>query len=159
MNTVRTAKFLRIRANRRGFTLIETLVALVIAAIAAAVILSQVRTLMLRAEKEQSHQLAVLQLLNDSLRATHGGFAKLAVPRLEQDELQIEAQAVVNDEKALPLVKVRNFLPNGGKLPPISFAYTPFQLFITEQDRYAIHSVSAALPSPVVAYDDPPSGK
>jgi len=136
-------------ANRRGFTLIETLVALVIAAIAAAVILSQVRTLMLRAEKEQSHQLAVLQLLNDSLRVSHGGFANPPAPRLEQDALLIDARAA-NNEKT-PLIKVRNFLLNDEKLPPISFAYTPFQLYIAEQDRYALHFVSAALPSPTVA--------
>lgn len=135
-------------AKQRGFTLIETLVALVIAAIAAAVILSQVRALMLRAEKEQSHQLAVLQLLNDSLRISHGRIPSQPLPRLEHDTLLIDAQTT--DGQQTPLVKVRNFLLNDEKLPPISFAYTPFQLYSTEQDRYAIHIVSGALPSPDV---------
>ena len=129
----------------RGFTLIETLVALVIAATAAAVILSQVRTLMLRAEKEQSHQLAVLQLLNDSLRVSYGDRTPSIPPRIERDVLVLDAQ------DPMPTVKVQNFSVRGEQLPPVSFAYTPFQLFVTERDRYAIHAASAALASPVAA--------
>ncbi len=136
-------------SRQRGFTLIETLVALVIAAAAAAVILSHVRTLMLRAEKEQSHQLAVLQLLNDSLRVSYGSFANAPAPRLDGDTLLLDAGST--PDGAMPPVRVRNFSPQGEKLPPISFAYTPFQLFATERDRYAINAVSAALPSPVAA--------
>ena len=136
-------------SRQRGFTLIETLVALVIAAAAAAVILSQVRTLMLRAEKEQAHQLAVLQLLNDSLRVSHGGFTNAAAPRIEEDALLLDTGNT--PDRAMPPVRVRNFSLRGEKLPPISFAYTQFQLFTTERDRYAIHTIRAALPSPVAA--------
>lgn len=137
---------LRLRASRqRGFTLLETLVALVIAAAAAAVILSFIRTLMLRAEREQAHQLAVMQLLNDSVRAEHFRSAKVQT-RLDGDTLLLEGQ---QDEGGLPQIRVRNFSVRGEKLPPISFAYTSFQLFIAERDRYAIHAASAALPSPV----------
>lgn len=136
-------------SRQRGFTLIETLVALVIAAAAAAVILSHVRTLMLRAEKEQSHQLAVLQLLNDSLRVSYGSFTNAPAPRLDGDTLLLDAGSA--PDGAMPPVRVRNFSPRGEKLPPISFAYTPLQLFTTERDRYAINAISAALPSPVAA--------
>ena len=136
-------------SRQRGFTLIETLVALVIAAAAAAVILSHVRTLMLRAEKEQSHQLAVLQLLNDSLRVSHGGFVYAAAPRIEEDALLLDVGSTPYG--AIPPVRVRNFSLRDEKLPPVSFAYTPFQLFATERDRYVIHTIRAALPSPVVA--------
>lgn len=103
---------------------------------------------MLRAEKEQSHQLAVLQLLNDSLRVSYGSFANAATPRLEEDTLLLDT---VSPDGAMPPVRVRNFSLNNEKLPPISFAYTPFQLFAMERDRYAINAVSAALPSPVAA--------
>ena len=133
----------------KGFTLVETLVALVIAATAAAVILSHVRTLMLRAEKEQSHQLAVLQLLNDSLRVSYGNPATSLPPRIEQDALVLDAGRT--SDGTIPPIRVRNFSVQGEQLPPISFAYTPLQLFITERDRYAIHAVSAALASPVAA--------
>lgn len=133
-------------ARQRGFTLLETLVALVIAAAAAAVILSFIRTLMLRAEKEQAHQLAAMQLLNDSVRAEHFR-ATAAQPRLDGDTLLLDGQP---DEGGWPQIRVRNFSVRGEKLPPISFAYTSFQLFITERDRYAIHAASAALPSPVL---------
>lgn len=136
-------------SRQRGFTLIETLVALVIAATAAAVILSHVRTLMLRSEKEHSHQLAVLQLLNDSLRASRSNPAASLPPRIERDALVLDAGGT--HEPVMSPVKVRNFSMNGEKLPPVSFAYTPFQLFAVERDRYAIHAVSAALASPVAA--------
>ena len=137
----------RLAASRqRGFTLLETLVALVIAAAAAAVILSFLRTLMLRAEREQAHQLAVLQLLNDSVRSTYFRPVAAMSPFLDGDTLLLEGQS---SEGGLPQIRVQNFSVRDEKLPPISFAYTPFQLFITERDRYAIHAVSAALPSPV----------
>ena len=136
-------------SRQHGFTLIETLVALVIAAAAAAVILSHVRTLMLRAEKEQAHQLAVLQLLNDSLRVSYGRFANAGTPRLEDNALLLDVAATRG--AAMAPVRVSNFSPTGEKLPPISFAYTTFQLFSIGRDRYAINAVSAALPSPVAA--------
>lgn len=56
----------------RGFTLIETLIALVVAATAAAVILAQLRVLVARAEQERAHEMAVLRLLNESVRLSLG---------------------------------------------------------------------------------------
>lgn len=139
----------RPRQTRRaaeGFTLIETLVALAIAAIAAAVILGHVRTLMLRAEREQAHQLAVLRLLNDSLRLVHGGAQDAEEPRLEGDRLVIHPRAAARD--ALPPVEVRNFSPLGEPLPAVGLAYTPFQLFAVARDRYALHRIGPAIAPP-----------
>jgi len=129
-----------------GFTLIETLVALVIATIAATVVLKHVHTLMQRAEKEQSHQLAALQLLNDSLRLSHGGLANARPPKLENDRLLIEA----DDQSlfGLPLVEVHNFSVRNEALPPIVFAYTPFQSFSVKRDRYAIVALAPAVKTP-----------
>ena len=129
-----------------GFTLIETLVALVIATIAATVVLNHVHTLLQRAEKEQSHQLAALQLLNDSLRLSHGGLANAQQPRLENDRLVIEAGD--RGQFDLPLVEVHNFSVRNEALPPIVFAYTPFQTFSVRRDRYAIVALAPAVKAP-----------
>jgi prepilin-type N-terminal cleavage/methylation domain-containing protein len=136
-------------AGARGFTLIETLVALLIAAIGAAVVLSHVRTLMLRSEREQAHQLAALQLLNDSLRLSHGG-PPASAPQLEGDELVIEAAPA----EGWPTVRVWNFSTRGETLPPIAIAYTPFQLFGVSRDRYTLHAVAPGLKSPGSARAD-----
>ena len=138
------------KARGRGFTLIETLVALLIAAIGAAVVLSHVRTLMLRSEREQAHQVATLQLLNDSLRLAHGG-PPVSAPRLERDDLLIEGAP----EDDAPTVRVRNFSVSGATLPPISIAYTPFQLFGVSRDRYTLEAIAPALKSPEAARESP----
>jgi prepilin-type N-terminal cleavage/methylation domain-containing protein len=136
----------RARATGAGFTLIETLVALVIAAAGAAVILAHVRSLMLRAEREQAHQFAVLRLLNDSLRLVHGGAQAVEAPRLEKDRLVIVQRGTVRE--ALLPVLVRNFSPLGETLPAVGLAYTPFQVFSVERDIYALHRIGPALPPP-----------
>ena len=130
-----------------GFTLLETLIALVIAAVAASVILSHVRTLMLRSEREQSHQLAVLQLLNDSLRLTHGAMPAAPIPRIEKEELWIDLAD--KDWEGMPPVGVSNFSARGEALPPLSFAYTPFQLYGTSRDRYTLFAIAPSLKPPV----------
>ena len=131
---------------RWGFTLIETLVALAIAAAAAAVILGHVRTLMLRAEREQAHQLAVLRLQNDWLRLVHGGARDAEAPRLEGDRLVVFSRETGRD--APPPVVVRNFSPLGEPLPAVGLAYTPFQVFAVERDRYALHRIGPSLAPP-----------
>jgi len=133
----------------RGFTLIETLVALLIAAIGAAVVLSHVRTLMARSEREQAHQVAVLQLLNDSLRLAYGGPPRSS-PRLESDVLVIDASS----QDDVPTVRVRNFSVRGQTLPPIAIAYTPFQLFGVSRDRYSLEAIAPALKAPGSAPGD-----
>lgn len=130
----------------RGFTLIETLVALVLATIAAAVVLEQVHSLMQRAEREQSHQLAAMQLLNDSLRMSNGGISDFPIPRLEKDHLVIEPYD--SNDLGLPVIEVRNYSVRNEALPPIEFAYTPFQSFEVSRDRYTLHALRPGIKAP-----------
>ena len=134
--------------NSRGFTLIETLIALVIAAVAAAVILSHTRTLMLRAERAHSHQFDVLQVLNDSLRLAHSGVPATSLqPRQEIDYLVLEGNEFT--QRNLPPVRVSNFSINGEPVPPIAFAYTHFQTFAVSRDRYSVAMIYPSLSPPV----------
>lgn len=138
-------------SDARGFTLIETLVALVIAATAAAIILSHVRTLMLRAEKEHRHQAAVLQVINDALRLSQTAVSASALhTRQEQGCLVLEGYELA--QRDLSAVQACNIAVNGDEpLPPIGFAYTPFQRFGVSKDQYSLYFVSPALPSPDTA--------
>jgi prepilin-type N-terminal cleavage/methylation domain-containing protein len=129
-----------------GFTLIETLVALTIAAAAAAVILSYVRTLMLRAEREQAHQLAAMRLLNDGMRLVYGGAQDTGEPRLERDRLVFLPRDTAPG--AMPPVEVRNFSPLGETLPAVGLAYTPFQLYGVEREGYRLHRIGPGLAPP-----------
>ena len=143
MNCAPTGNFY----NSRGFTLLETLVALVIAATAAAIILSHVRTLMLRAEKEHSHQTAVLQVINDSLRLSQTAVTAASLQlRPEKDCLMLEGYELA--QRDLPAVQACNIAVKGEVLPPITFAYTPFQSFGVSRDQYSLYFVSPALPAP-----------
>lgn len=138
---------MRTPSDARGFTLIETLVALVIAATAAAIILSHVRTLMLRAEKEHSHQSAVLQVINDSLRLSRTAVTAASLrSRPEKDCLMLEGYEL--SQRELSAVQACNIAVKGEPLPPISFAYTPFQSFGVSRDQYSLYFVSPALPAP-----------
>jgi type II secretory pathway pseudopilin PulG len=125
------------------------MVAMTVAAIAATVILSYVRSLMARAEREQSHQLAVMGLMNDSLRLVHGGAQVAEEPRLEGNRLVIAPLNPTRD--SLPPVVVRNFSPLGDPLPAVGLAYTPFQVYAVERGRYALHRIGPALPPPAGA--------
>ena len=133
-------------AREGGFTLLEVLVALIIAAIAAAVILSQVRTLMLKAEKEQAHQIAATQLLNDALRISPGVISADVRVRQDKDALIIEPAGSAGRETQV--VRVSNFSLNNEKLPPIDLAYTPFQRFEIKRDRYSLSAIAPALKPP-----------
>lgn len=133
--------------NARGFTLLETLVALVIAATAAAVILSNVRTLMLRAEKEHSHQSAVLQVINDSLRLSRATVTAASLHlRPEKNCLILEGHELSQLE--LSAVQACNIAVKQEPLPPITFAYTPFQSFGVSRGQYSLYFVAPALPTP-----------
>ena len=132
-----------------GFTLVEVLVAMTILVISATVILGYVRTLMQRAEREQAHQLAVLRVLNDSLRLVHGGARDAGAPRLEGDKLVIAPLNPARD--ALPPVEVRNFSALGEVLPAVGLAYTPYQVFGVAREGYSLHLLGPSLPPPAGA--------
>ena len=135
----------RLPHRTQGFTLLETLVALVIAATAAAVISAFLRGIIARVQKEQEHQVAVLRLLNQ--------------PALLRVSALIDARWVYEKEvlrllparPELPEVVVRNYLPDDGgiPLPPIELAFTPYQRLTIEAGRHTLQFLRPALPSPV----------
>jgi prepilin-type N-terminal cleavage/methylation domain-containing protein len=129
----------------RGFTLLETLVALVIAATAAAVISAFLRGILARVQKEQEHQVAVLRLLNQT--------ALLRVSALTDARWVYEKELLrlLPARPELPEVVVRNYLPDdaGIPLPPIELAFTPYQRLTVESGRHTLQFLRPALPSPV----------
>jgi prepilin-type N-terminal cleavage/methylation domain-containing protein len=127
----------------RGFTLIETLIALVIAASAAAVILAQLRGLVARVDQERSHELAVLRLLNASARLALGSPGGERVEPADKDSLRIHYL-----DPTWPEVTVRNFSSTGQAVPPVVFAYTPFQIFTVSEGPYALSLVAPGIPRP-----------
>jgi prepilin-type N-terminal cleavage/methylation domain-containing protein len=132
--------------GQQGFTLLETLVALVVAATAAAVISAFLRGIVARVEKEQLHQLAVMQLMNKTalLQA-----APLMDARWVYDK---DVLRLLSTYPELPEVEVRNYSPEDGStgipLPPIDLAFTPYQRLSVQVDRYTLQFLRPALPSP-----------
>ena len=135
-----------VRESEGGFTLLEVLVALVIAAIAAAIILTHVRTLMLRAEKEQAHQLTVMQLLNDSAYFRPGEIPLDTAVTQDKEALIVRLPPGAGREALT--VRVSNFTMNGEVNPPIDLAYTPFQRFEIRRDRYTLSVIGLSLKPP-----------
>lgn len=127
----------------RGFTLIETLIALVVAATAAAVILAQLRGLVARVEQERAHELAVLRLLNESARLSLGSPGGERLEPVDADTLRIHYR-----DPAWPVVTVRNFSATGQKLPPLPLAYTPFQLYTVSEAPYVLSVVAPGIRRP-----------
>lgn len=126
-----------------GFTLIETLIALVVAATAAAIILSQLRGLIARVEQERVHELAVFRLLNDSARFSLGFPGVEVVAPLDSDTLQVRYH-----DPAWPVVTVRNFSATGEAVPPLLLAYTPFQLYSLNAGSYGLSVVAPGIRRP-----------
>lgn len=137
----------------RGFTLLETLLALMVAAVAATVIIAMLRGLMDRANREQRHLHAAMQLVNEAARARSLPLNE-ATPKFENKRLHL-----IFRDPNLPAVEVRNINVLGGKsqLPPIEAAYTPFQSFHLSKDKYSIAFLAPALDSPEPAKAKPDS--
>ena len=143
------------RQGARGFTLIETLIALVVAATAAAVILAQLRVLVARAEQERTHEMAVLRLLNESVRLSFGSPGGERIEPVDKDSLQIHYR-----DPAWPVVTVRNFSATGQEVPPLVFAYTPFQLYTVSEGTHAFSLVAPGIrrPDAIMPKKPPPAG-
>lgn len=120
-----------LRAGAHGFTLIETLIALVVAATAAAAILSQLRGLVARVEQERAHELAVLQLLNESARLSFGSPGGERIETVDEERLRI-----IYADPARPVVTVRNFSARNQRIPPVALAYTPFQVYTLSERNH-----------------------
>lgn len=148
--------------DARGFTLIETLIALVVAATAAAVILAQLRSLVARVEQERAHELAVLRLLNESARLALGSPGGERLEPVDASSLEIHYR-----DPGWPIVTVRNFSATGQKVPPLVLAYTPFQLYTVSEGAYALSIVAPGIrrpdaimpkkPSPIPGADGAPA--
>ena len=135
----------------RGFTLIETLVALVVAATAASVILAMTRGMYQRAEQQRSRGQAISRLTNDVVRLGATDWRKGAM-RIGAD--RVEMVPAIGAEFSPELVG-RNFaVRDGYPLPPIEIAFTPVQEFVM-RDRQGspaqIRFLGPSLPHPVDA--------
>ena len=141
-------------SDEQGFTLIETLIALVVAATAAAVILGQLRGLVARVEQERRHELAVLRLLNDSARLSLGSPGGETLAPVDASSLTIHYR-----DPAWPVVTVRNFSATTQKVPPLVLAYTPFQLYTASEGIYALSVVAPAIrrPDAIMPKKTPPA--
>ena len=128
----------------RGFTRIETMIALVVAATAPAIILANVRALMQRAEQEQRLMRGGGQLLNDMV------LVRLDQPprplqKLESDRVVLSA----DDEGKTPPINVFNFsLAGETPIPSVQLAFTPYQRFSLERDGRTLSFLAKRLIPP-----------
>lgn len=126
----------------KGFTLIETLVALTLAATAAAIMLASVRGLFLRAEQARTHEVAVVTLLNDLTRIAHAHW--------RNGQLETHPDNMVLATPELPTIQVDNATIRAGQpAPPLAVAFTPFQRYSLHSQRHALSFLAPSLPSPV----------
>lgn len=136
--------------RQRGFTLLETLVALVVATAAAAIILSLTRAQYQRAIKEREHALAVTQLMNNAARL--GQVDWRAWPAVSGENLlRLDGRTRTSEALDPGPIDVRNFLLASNDLvPPIAIAYTPLQQFGVGESsgRYSLSFVAASLVPP-----------
>jgi prepilin-type N-terminal cleavage/methylation domain-containing protein len=108
--------------NERGFTLLETLIAMVILAMAAGVVLQHVRTIMDYVRRAQLHYRDADRMLNEAAELGLTDFKGLDVV-MRDGHIDL-----VRRGESKPVVEVFN-LPYGGATIPIDRAYSPFQLF------------------------------
>jgi prepilin-type N-terminal cleavage/methylation domain-containing protein len=115
--------------RRRGFTLIEAVVALVVVSVAAGACLSYVRQLLDYHHRLTEQQQLASDLLNRAaaLRLTDLGQARMAV---EDDLLSL----YLPDAEA-PVLRIANFAPERREPVPVDLAYTPYQVYIVGERR------------------------
>jgi prepilin-type N-terminal cleavage/methylation domain-containing protein len=118
------------RPNERGFTLLETLIAMVILAMASGVVLQHVRTIMDYVRRAQLHFRDADRMLNETAEFGLSDFKGLDVI-MRDGHIDLARRG-----ESKPVVEVFN-LPYGGTTIPIDRAYSPFQLFLLpgEQGR------------------------
>jgi prepilin-type N-terminal cleavage/methylation domain-containing protein len=117
------------RMRRRGFTLIEAVVALVVVSIAAGACLSYVRTLLDHHHRLTEQQQLASDLLNRAaaLRLTDLGPSEIVV---EDDLLNLRMRG-----DPVPVVRIGNFAPEHRQPVPVDLAYTPYQVYILGERR------------------------
>jgi len=137
-------------STQGGFTLIETVVALVVLAIGAGVVLQHLRSLIVRAEKEQAYVIEAMQLLNESSRLPHWPLTSMQL-LTTREGTGLYAQRLTMTWPGLPnapAVEVKNFSLIDQPLPPLDLAYTPGQRFILEKGRLTLSRLAPSLTPP-----------
>ena len=125
-----------------GFTLLEVLVALVIAATATSIILMHMRTLIDLSDRIRNHQTEISQLLNQAEGLALPDWGDTAGSKLEDSWIAITLR-----EQLEPSVFVSNFEPGEREIAPIDRAYTPFQAYrVQPGKRYAMSLLYPNLP-------------
>ena len=99
--------------------------------------------------------MAVLRLLNESVRLSLGSPGGERIEPVDKDSLRIHYP-----DPAWPLVTVRNFSATGQQVPPLVFAYTPFQLYTVSEGTHAFSLVAPGIrrPDAIMPKKPPPAG-
>ena len=134
----------RIRPGKAsGFTLIETMVALMIAATAAALILTQLRGMIARVDQERQHELDALRVLNQSAWFAIGSPGDEKLVPVDETSMRIQYR-----DPERPAVTVRNFSAPSNDVPPIVLAYTPFQQYSISAGNYSLSLIAPGIERP-----------
>lgn len=140
--------------NAGGFTLIETLVALVVAATTASVVLALTHSHYRRAEQSRSLADSVTAVLNDSAAISAGAWREGALAAGTGADAGAIWQLVPTD-RALPPLRVENIELAGNPAPPLAVAYTPFQRFGIIRDGHSLWLIAPSLPPPAAVQAAP----
>jgi len=126
-----------------GFTILEVLVALVIAATASAIIFSHLRTLTDLNVRLRQHQQDVTLTLNEAAYLLAPDWGQRAQATLGDENVAI----TLRDELS-PTLFVSNFsLKEDDELPAVSRAFTPYQVYRVQPGRrYAVQLLFPNLP-------------
>jgi prepilin-type N-terminal cleavage/methylation domain-containing protein len=126
-----------------GFTILEVLVALVIAATASAIIFSHLRTLVDLNIRVRQHQQDVTVTLNEAAYLLAPDWGQRARVSLGDDRVTIALR-----DKFAPSLYVSNFsLEADDELPPLTRAFTPYQIYrVQPGKRYHVSLLFPNLP-------------
>ena len=129
--------------RQSGFTILEVLVALVIAATASAVIFTHLRTLIDLNARVNEHQREVTAALNEAAYVLGPDWGARARTRLREQDI-----AVLLRGEFSPTLFVSNFmLDDKEALPPVDRAFTPYQLYRVQPGaRYGVTFLFPNLP-------------
>ncbi len=136
--------------REEGFTLLETLVALIVAAMAAAVIAAAVRGEFQRAEMHRRHASAAIEAANRFTVVRQTDWRSWQASP-DHEKILLGASLRRADDPWPGTIEVYNHsLQAQSSLPPPEAAYTPLQrVSVTEADgRYALSFIAPSLPPP-----------
>jgi len=133
---------LKALGQQAGFTILEVLVALIIATTASAVIFSHLRTLIDLNARLRQHQQDVTVTLNESAYLLAPDWGQRAGIALTENEV-----AITLHDSSAPSLYVSNFSLEDEELPAVSRAFTPYQIYrVQPGKRYAVELLFPNLP-------------